>query len=122
ELGASQELIGGEDCISFELNGSNFVLTTFGNDQVNRHPIRLHVHKLDLFNLEINIAFVLVEFGQTILVIFEFVFLQHTRAGEKREKPATLCFQHAAQLLLGESMGAVENDVLNFDLRAFVNF
>src|SRR6266542_1416009 len=116
---AGGDLVRGEKGYPFEVDRADLVLAAFRNDKAQLDFARALLDLLDLLQLEINVAGVPVELRQLFFVVVQLVFLEHARLSEEGEPPVPAGLEHAAELLLGKGMGAIEVDVGDPDLGAF---
>ena len=113
--------VGREKIVAFDVEGADFVLTAFRDDETDDHSGWGDVIELDVLNGKINIAVVLVVFHQGVLVVVKVVLLQNTCTGQPRKHPAAAGFDGFAQFSLCKGVGIDKEDILDFDLGGFVN-
>ena len=86
------------------------------------HRFVVRTVDLDVLDPEIDVALVLVELRQLVLVLLELLVLEHTGPGKPREHPPTPRLHLLAELALAEGACALEDHVLDLHLRRFGDF
>ena len=109
-------LVTAEERVALEGDIADLILISLVQVQADHHPALLRVLELDLANLEVDVALILIKLGEHLEVLVPLVGLELAAAGQPRHPPAFACLDRLAQFALGEGHHVLEHDVVNLDL------
>ena len=115
------DLLLGEQLVAIECDGSDLVLRSFRDREVQNEVVGLGIFEAGLLELHVDVALVRVELPELVLVFLEDVVLETSGPGDPGEHPPTPSLDHLAQLALLERRSVFEEHVLDLDLRRFLH-
>ena len=121
-LQSTQNVVGGDDADPFEIDGADAITTTLGDDEINDDFTGRFVEVANVLQFEVDVAGIAIEFGQTVLVVFELLILKHAAASQPGEHPVATGLDDFAQLVLGKCVSTFKQNIIDFDFGRLSDF
>ncbi len=111
----------GENFIAGKFHVADLVLAAFVHVVLDVHRVGVRALQLDVLDFKIQETVVAVIIREQVAVGVKVILLEITGAGQPGKRPAPPDFEFRTELAGFETGGAEELDVLDLDLRAFLD-